>query len=96
MGTENGTKVGSTPILSGMDQRAIGAPRKAISHFRRALDLSQLPNKRQFTLNILGQTPATVSLQFFGGVGITPSSNINKTTHANAATGISIINGGIV
>jgi hypothetical protein len=46
MGTENGAKVGSTPILSGMEQRAIGAPRKAISHFRRALDLSQLPNER--------------------------------------------------
>jgi len=62
-------------------------PRRAMFQRRRALDLSTERNERITATRLLRQIQAGLTVKISGGLGIAPSSNINKisysTTHAS-------------
>ena len=60
---------------------------------RRALDLSTERNERITATRLLQQTQAGLTVQISGGLGIAPSSNINKISYSTTHTSINPLTG---
>ncbi len=67
-------------VMKGLIRLRKGQPRRALFHLRRGLDLSRIDLERTRIRQILRNTQAQLRLQFFGGVGLAPSSNVAKVT----------------
>lgn len=72
--------------LEGLILLRQGKPGLAMLSLRRALDLAQTPEQKFIARNLIRQAKAARVWQVQGGIGLTPSSNLNKATTAETIT----------
>jgi len=80
-------------ILKALALHGLGKPRRAMFQLRRALDLSTERNERITATRLLQQIQAGLTVKISGGLGIAPSSNINKISYSTTHTSINPLTG---
>ena len=70
--------------FEGMARLGLGQTTKAMLSLRRALDLARTPQDKNIARTLIRQAKAQQKWIWNGGVGIAPSSNINKATTAES------------
>ena len=86
-------KLAGPRILKALALHGLGQPRRAMFHLRRALDLSTERNERLMVTRLLQQIQAGLAVKISGGLGIAPSSNINKISYSTTHTSINPLTG---
>ena len=86
-------KLAGPRILKALALHGLGQPRRAMFHLRRALDLSTERNERLMITRLLRQIQAGLAVKLSGGLGIAPSSNINKISYPTTHTSINPFTG---
>ena len=86
-------KLAGPRILKALALHGLGQPRRAMFHLRRALDLSADRNERLMVTRLLQQIQAGLAVKISGGLGIAPSSNINKISYSTTHTSINPLTG---
>ena len=86
-------KLAAPRILKALALHGLGKPRRAMFQLRRALDLSTERNERITATRLLQQTQAGLTVKISGGLGIAPSSNINKISYSTTHTSINPLTG---
>jgi tetratricopeptide (TPR) repeat protein len=86
-------KLAGPRILKALALHGLGQPRRAMFHLRRALDLSTERNERLMITRLLRQIQAGLAVKLSGGLGIAPSSNINKISYSTTHTSINPFTG---
>ena len=86
-------KLAAPRILKALALHGLGKPRRAMFHLRRAVDLSTERNERATATRLLQQIQAGLTVKLSGGLGIAPSSNINKISYSTTHTSINPLTG---